>query len=184
MIQCNSLVINLMSAMNEPEQTAVHWRPCLNAPLQLNPLFCISCLSKLAHRRLSRCGFRTDEPNSVSRSGPRRRSSHWAWCRARGRFWEAYTSSRPAWLGSTTPSPCPTSPASLPCCPRGHTPATRARGASAPVPVRPLSRPPSASMMNGTAHWGATSPRRCSRWPPCSLWIPPLTGAEAPDVSK
>ena len=128
---------------------------------------------------LHRCGSRTDEPNSGSRSGPLRSCSPpWVWCRATGLCWEACTCSRPAWLDSTTPSPWPTSPASPLCCPLGRLPATRARAASAPVPVLPHSMLLSASMMIGTAPWGATSPPPCSLWPPCSPWTPPLTGAK------
>lgn len=137
----------------------------------------LACLS-LTCSCLSRFGFRTEEPNRGSRSAPRRNFSRWVWCRATGRCWEACTSSRPAWLDSTTPSPWLTSPACPPCCPPGRTPATRARSASAPAPASHLRRPPSGSMKTGTALWGATSPHPCSLWPPCSLWSRPLTGAK------
>lgn len=155
---------------------------CWSHPIELHyAVRCSRCrptnLSfSLTRPHLSRFGFRTEEPNSVSRSEPLRR--FWVWCRATGLCWEACTSSRPAWLDSTTPSPWPISPASLPCCPLGRTPGTQAQLASAPAPVSQHSRPPSASMTTGIARCGATSPHPCSHWPPCSLLTPPLTGVK------
>lgn len=133
---------------------------------------------ELTSPRLSRFGFRTEEPSSGSRSAPRRSFARWVWCQATGRCWGACTSSLPARPDSTTPSPWLTYPASPPSCPPGRTPTTRARSASAPAPVSHRRRARRGSMKSGTARWGATSPHPCSHWPPCSLWTPPLTGAE------
>lgn len=123
--------------------------------------------------RLSRCGFKTEEPNRGSRSEPSTRCSLWVWCQATGPCWEACTSSHLGWLDSTTLSPCLTSPTFPPC-----TPAIQAQPASAPILVCPLRPPLSASMTTGMAPWGETSPPPCYHWPPCSLWTPPLPGAK------
>lgn len=138
---------------------------------------CVLILSCLMCLRLSRCGFRTEEPSSGRGSEPRRRCCHWVWCRATGRCWAACTSPHP-WPGSTTPSPWRTFPTSPQWFPLGCTPATQARSASTPAPACRPSRPPRPSMKSGTARWGATWPHPCSHWLLCRPWTPPPIGAE------
>lgn len=124
---------------------------------------------------VGRCGFRTEEPSSGSRSEPHRSSSPWVSSQLTGRCWGACKCRRPAFPGSTILSPWLTYPTFPRCFRQERIPTTQAQSASFPALA---SHPRRGSTRTGTARWGVTSPPPCSPWPPCSLWTPAPTGAQ------
>lgn len=124
---------------------------------------------------VGRCGFRTEEPSSGSRSGLHRSSSPWVWSQLTGHCWGGCTCRRPACPGSIIPNPWLTYPTFPRCFRRAPIHTTRAQSASSPAPASHHRR---GSTKTGTAHWGVTSPPQCSPWPPCSPWTPAPTGAQ------